>query len=129
MGPTVALDSREPTKATQDTGLVPTGVLEDRPDYDGGWVIEEEGPRASKTHYLICWRQLNGGLGTSGEGFGPSIFEQEAEEELFSTLVEEPLGMAPIQAYTFDGKPIIFRPKIKKFKSNAIVSPGLYSTM
>ena len=40
--------------------------------------------------------------------------------------MEEPLGGAPIQAYTFDGKPITFRPKVKKAKLNPSVRPGLY---
>lgn len=44
-----------PMKATDDTGLLSTCILEDGSDPDGGWVIEvKEGPKASKSHHLIC---------------------------------------------------------------------------
>jgi len=45
--------SGKPTHDT-DTGLAPTGILEVDPDPDDGWVIEGEGPRASKSRRPIC---------------------------------------------------------------------------
>jgi hypothetical protein len=49
-----SLELMEPIKATRDTGLVPTGILEDGTDLSGGWVIEEEErPRASKIQSTI----------------------------------------------------------------------------
>jgi hypothetical protein len=52
MGPTGPPGSE---KAIHDTGVASTSILEVGPDTDGGWVNGgEEGPRASKSHRLIC---------------------------------------------------------------------------
>ena len=95
----------------------------------GGSSREEKHQEQVRATTWFVGGELNGSLGTSGEEFGPSIPEQEEEEELFSTLAEEPLGRAPIQAYTFNGKPITFRPKVKKTKLNVAVSPELNGTI